>query len=76
MPMTMDELNEEAALFLAAGHRYWKAAHKAGISGAVIWLKDTDGFGVIFTRGEYCDRIVRNIEGQGPTKYFGAMKEE
>lgn len=74
--MTMDELNAEAVLFLAAGKRYWEAAHKAGISGAVIWLKDTDGFGCVFTRGEYVQRIVQNIEGQGPTKYFGALKDE
>ena len=74
--MTMEELNEEAKLFLAAGMRYWKAAHKAGIGGAVIWLKDTNGFGCIFSRGEYCDRMVANIETQGPTKYFGAMKDD
>ena len=74
--MAMDELNKEAELFLAAGKRYWEAANKAGISGAVIWLKDTDGFGCVFTRGEYHDRIVMNIENTGPTKYFGAMRDE
>ena len=74
--MTTDELNEEAVLFLATGKRYYEAAHKAGISGAIIWVKDTDGFGCLYTRGEYCSRIIANIEGQGPTKYFGAMKDE
>lgn len=74
--MTMKELDKEGALFLKAGKRYWEAAHKAGISGAVIWLDDTEGFGVIFTRGEYKQQIIGNIERMGPTRSFGAMTDE
>lgn len=59
--MTMEELNKEAELFLKAGYRYWE---------------DTDGFGVLFSRGEYLSKIIDNIENQGPTRYFGAMKED
>lgn len=73
--MTIEELEAEAIIFLAAAKRYWDAAHKAGIQGAVIWTADTDGFGAIFTRGEYRDQMIYNIEGIGPTRMFGSAKD-
>lgn len=74
--MTVKELQKEAALFIAAGYRYWEAAHRAGIGGAVIWVEDTDKGFVLFSRGEYKDTILRNIEPQGKTTYFGSMRDE
>ena len=75
--LTMDELNEVAAEFLAAGHKYWKAAQRAGIGGAVIWVSDTaDGF-VLFSRGEYRETLMRNIDYLSDNvRYFGAGKIE
>ncbi len=37
-------------------------AHKEGISGAIIWLDDTDGKTLVFTRGEYRSRLLYNID--------------
>ena len=71
--MSMDELNEIAAEFLAAGRKYWEAAQKAGIRGAVIWVSDTaDGF-VLFSRGEYRETLMRNIDYMSDNvRHFGA----
>jgi len=71
---TMAELDEEAALFLAAGRRYYDAAHRAGIYGAIVWASDTEGGLVIFSRGEYRERLLQNIEGAGPVRHFGAAR--
>lgn len=71
--MTMKELYAEADLFLAAGKRYRIAMAKAGLGGAIAWIKDTEGFGCIFTRGEYVDALLQNIERLGPTYHFGCM---
>lgn len=73
---TMDDLNKVGQKLLEAAQEYWEAAHKAGISGAIIWLSDTDGKTVIFTRGEYKQTIMNNIDRLGPTKHFGAMTDE
>jgi hypothetical protein len=73
--MSMDELNEVAAEFLAAGRKYWEAAHKAGIGGAVIWVSDTADGLVLFTRGEYRETLMRNIDYLSDNvRYFGAGK--
>lgn len=72
--ITLDELKEEAALFLAAGKRYWEVANRFQNYGAVIWVQDTEGFGCIFSRAEYVGQIISNIERMGPTTQFGALK--
>lgn len=74
-PMTTEELFVEAELFLAAGKRYHKAMDKARMGGAIAWIKDTEGFGCIYTRGEYLDKLLHNIEQLGKTHYFGCMNE-
>lgn len=73
---TTKDLDKAAEKWLAAGHEYWIAMNKAGMGGAVVWVNDTDGFGCVYTRGEYCQQIVQNIERLGPTHYFGCMKDE
>jgi hypothetical protein len=72
---TTAELNRVADDFLAAGKRYWEAAHRAGINGAVIWIEDTDGRFVLFTRGEYRETIMRNVHEIGPTRQLGAVQD-
>lgn len=69
---TMADLHAEATKFLAAGHAYFEAAHKAGIGGAVIWTEDTEHGLVIFTRGEYRETLLRNIPELGPVVQYGA----
>ena len=71
--MTMDELNDVAAEFLAAGRKYWEAAQKAGIGGAVIWVSDTADGLVLFSRGEYRETLMRNIDYLSDNvRHFGA----
>jgi hypothetical protein len=71
---TVAELELIGQKLLDAAFEYWIAAHKAGIHGAVIWLKSRDRF-VIFTRGEYAEQLMRNIEDISPTIQFGHTAE-
>lgn len=73
--LTNKDLEKEATKFLASGRRYWEFMQRFGLGGAVSWVKDTDGFGCVFTRGEYEETIISNITRLGPTHYFGSMKE-
>lgn len=57
-----DELKKSAAALLAAGHAYFQEMRKRNLAGGCIWLTDMDGAMVIFTRGEYRDRLLHNIE--------------
>lgn len=51
-----------AQALLDAAHAFWKACQKEGQYGAVQWLQGTDGALVVFTRGEYKDRLMHNID--------------
>jgi len=74
---TLDMLQEVGKEFLDAGYKYWEAMHKSGVPcGAVCWLTDLDGRMAIFTRGEYRDTIMRNIEKIGRVTHFGAVDDE
>jgi hypothetical protein len=73
---TMADLHEVGKRFLEAANAYWEAAHKAGIQGAVIWLTAEDGGMAIYTRREYRERLLVNIDRLGPATAFGAVKEE
>ncbi len=72
---TVAELQQVGQKLLDAAYEYWIAAHKAGLHGAVMWLKGRAGNEedalVIFTRGEYKEQLMRNIEDSGPTIEFG-----
>lgn len=72
-PITLEELQAEAAKFLAAGKAYWDLMQRAPrMGGAISWVKDTEGGMVIFTRGEYSEQLLRNIENCGPVTHFGS----
>jgi len=74
---TYEQLREAAAEFGDAGQRYWEATHKAGMNvGAIVWCQDTDGRLAIFTRGEYREQLMRNIERLAPVFLFGASSLE
>lgn len=72
---TLADLEMAARKFAEAGHAYFEACCKAGMSGAVIWLLSTDGSLVLFTRGEYRDVLMRNIQEIGPSRFFGTTDE-
>lgn len=71
--ITVEQLSECGQKFLDAGFAYWEMMQKVkGLGGAIAWIDNTDGHMVIFTRGEYSQQLVSNIERQGPTFKFGA----
>ena len=47
---------------LDAAHEFWTACHEEGQYGAVQWLEGTCGELVIFTRCEYRDLLMNNID--------------
>ncbi len=51
-----------AKKLLDAAHKFWSACHEEGQYGAVQWLTGTHGETVIFTRGEYREQLMYNID--------------
>lgn len=74
--ITVEELKAEAALFIAAGKRYWDKAQSFGLGGAIIWTQDLDGFGVVYTRGEYRHQIMYNIDALRKPVHFGSVQDD
>lgn len=59
----MDAKRMEAGQkLLDAAHEFWRACHEEGQYGAVQWLTGAFGELLVFTRGEYRERIMQNIE--------------
>lgn len=58
------DLEGPAERLIAAARDYWEAYHRHGALGgqAVVWLGDNSGALVVFTRGEYRDRLVDFVE--------------
>ena len=60
--MSDDELKTKAQTLLDAAHEYYNVMRKRGLAGGCIWLTGMDGALVVFTRGEYRDKLLWNIE--------------
>lgn len=73
---TIEDLHKDGEAFLNAGLKFWEGRAKAGMGGATVWFKDAGAGMVIFTRGEYAQQLVNNIENQGPTYTFGGTKDD
>ena len=54
-----DKLAVAGRNLLDAANEYWKLYQKELGSAAVVWLENTHGHFVLFTRSEYKDAIVR-----------------
>ena len=54
-------LRIKAEKLMKAAYEYWQECQKIGGPRAVIWLSDTDGKLVVFTRGEYRETIMQNL---------------
>lgn len=65
-------LNELGQELLNAAEAYWVAYQNERFrgGGAVVWVDDSMGNTVIFTRGEYRHRLLINIDFPGPEKFF------
>jgi hypothetical protein len=46
---------------LDVAQEFWDACHQEGQYGAVQWLTGTNGELLIYTRGEYRERLMSNI---------------
>lgn len=57
-----NELKDAAEKLLEASHRYYDLMRRHGLAGGCVWLTSQSGAMVIFTRGEYRERLLRNIE--------------
>jgi hypothetical protein len=58
----MDDKRKAAAQkLLDAAYEFWQACHNEGQYGAVQWLTDSYGKLLIFTRGEYRETLMANI---------------
>jgi len=55
-------LLEAGKALIAAAYAFREARLAAGLSGAVVWLKDDRGAMVVFTRGEYRAQIMQNVD--------------
>jgi len=59
----IEALRKPAKRLLEAAYEYWKAYQELHLpTSAVVWLKDSKGGLVIFTRGEYKNQLMENID--------------
>ena len=72
---TVAMLQADGKAFLRAGRKFWEGRAKCGMPGAIAYYKDSALGMVIFTRGEYGQHLLNNIEAQGPVYIFGSSKE-
>lgn len=71
------ELHSAAEKLLEAAHAYYKIMQKKDLAGGCIWLTDKDGAMVVFTRGEFKNQLLHNIETRLPfeqTYSFGTAE--
>ena len=47
---------------LDAAMAFWRVHRRLAGPRAVVWLSGRDGHFVLFTRGEYREQLMRNIE--------------
>lgn len=67
------ELARRGAALLEAANEYWEQYQKdVGGPGAVVWLENTNGHFILFTRGEYKEAIMAaaNRECAGEPRLF------
>ncbi len=70
-----DPVAVAARSLLSAAHAFWEAKRKANGGAAVVWLEDSDGRVIIFTRGEYRDILMGAVAARGDAVQFFAVPE-
>ena len=55
------ELFEKGKILLSAAMAYWEEYQKVAAHDAVVWLQGDDGSLVVFTRGEYGEKLKRTV---------------
>ena len=56
------ELKIKGQELIDAAYEFWRVHQRLAGPRAVVWVESADGHFVLFTRGEYRDVILRNIE--------------
>ncbi len=71
------DLKDASDRLLNAARDYFNIMRKHNLAGGCIWLMSESGELVIFTRGEYKDQLMRQIEmdRKGPQYTFGTTDE-
>jgi len=66
------ELDTAARTLLGAAHAYWDMLRRQDESrpNAVIWVEDTSGRLLVFSRGEYRQQLLRNIDPKSHEQMF------
>jgi hypothetical protein len=68
--LTGSPLHQAAEKLLAAAADYWAEYRKTTGGAAVVWLTDGDGRLLIFTRGEYRERLMAGIPPMRKERHF------
>ena len=55
-------LYERGRELIEAAEAYWQEYQRSLSPAAVVWLKDDNGGLVLFTRGEYSDSLMRQVD--------------
>ena len=61
-PKKEGDLYKKGQVLIEAAYEYWQEFQKTNESSAVVWLKDSGGHMVLFTRGEYSRIIMSNVD--------------
>ena len=56
-------LQELGQKLIEAAYDYWQEFQEVHSPRAVVWLEDTSGHFILFTRGEYKEQIINNAFG-------------
>jgi hypothetical protein len=59
---TDNALQTAGQKLLDSAYEYWQEYQRSIGNSAVVYLKDTNGRMVVFTRGEYREALMENIE--------------
>jgi len=69
-------LHAKAEALIEAAEAYWEEYQQTLHPAAVVWLKGDNGSMVLFTRGEYSDRLMAQVdrinEEEPPLEYLFA----
>ena len=55
------QLREKGRALLDAAYEFWKIHRSLAGPRAVVWLEDTSGHMIVFTRGEYRAQLLHNM---------------
>ncbi len=57
-----EALYEKGKTLTKAAYDYWEEYNKLVGSSAIVWLQNEDGNLILFTRGEYREQIMREVD--------------